>query len=115
MRRRSVLYYFFFFFFFFFSFFFFSSCSQCVVRGSQVGSQGGALGRRSCVPLPAWAVARPGGSVGMPELFRRLPLMLRNRTLVFVGDAHSAALHLDLAWAVEVHQLRVRVVSSLTS
>lgn len=72
-----------------------------------MGAQGGALGRRGCVPLPAWAVARPGGSVGMPELFRRLPLMLRNRTLVFVGDAHSAALHLDLAWAVEVNQLRV--------
>lgn len=35
--------------------------------------------------------------------------MMHNRTVVFVGDSQSAALHLDLAWAVEV---RMRYYSS---
>lgn len=58
------------------------------------------LDAESCIALPRWA----NKSEGLPGLFRGLPSVLRNRTLVFVGDSSSDELASDLAWAVTVYR-----------
>ena len=62
------------------------------------------LSKRSCresegrLNLPSWAA---GSKDADKEVFRRLPGVLRNRTMVFVGDSVSELLFIDLSWAVE--------------
>ena len=54
---------------------------------------------KACVPLPAWAPPH----LGMPSLFRRLPVVLRNRTIMFVGDSLTELFFTDLVWAIEFY------------
>ena len=69
-------------------------------RGDTAGDTAGSLVPAppppgGCVVLPLWA-AEEGG---LPELFRRLPAVMRNRTLVFIGDAFSDDLAEDVSHA----------------